>query len=177
MPYYKGLSKNNQLIISTHSPFIINSADDNDRVIILKRKDDNQIDSTSDEYYGLSEIKKISHKMNIIPDPNKLKLVVAGKTDKQYLEHVIEKFKSEYYIFKNIEIIYPFGDDNGGYGGNESLISFNRGSIFMHQTKYIWFIYDSDLKPNQKEQISSFENKYIFKKVEMKILDAKKIQV
>jgi hypothetical protein len=140
--HYKKISRNNQLIFSTHSPFIINSVDEDDKIIILKRKDDNEIDSTSVQYYGLPEIEKISYKMNIIPDPNKLKLIVAGKTDEIYLNHVIKLFKNQYNIFDNIEIIYPFDDDNGGYGGDNSLIILNKSHNSMYETNLVLFIYD-----------------------------------
>ena len=163
LPHYKKISENKQLIFSTHSPFIINSVDEDDKIIILKRKDDNEIDSTSVQYYGLPEIEKISYKMNIIPDPNKLKLIVAGKTDEIYLNHVIKLFKNQDNIFDNIEIIYPFDDDNGGYGGDNSLIILNKSHNSMYETNLVLFIYDWDLKEKQKIKILSLKNQYLFK--------------
>lgn len=101
LEYFKSLFKDekgnmtSQIIVTTHSPFIIhNSNRYNDKVIILK-KDDKGIISVSDTpaFYNWSEEELIKEAFYIEDiQKDKVTVFVEGETDEQYLNKALKLF-------------------------------------------------------------------------------------
>nr|DAL77338.1 MAG TPA: AAA domain protein [Caudoviricetes sp.] len=101
LEYFKSLFKDekgnmtSQIIVTTHSPFIIhNSNRYNDKVIILK-KDDKGIISVSDKsaFYNWSEEELIKEAFYIEDiQKDKVTVFVEGETDEQYFNKALKLF-------------------------------------------------------------------------------------
>ncbi len=102
LPFIKKLFTNeqgvqtSQIIIATHSPFIIhNSNRNNDKVIILQKDDKGQI-SVSDkpEYYSWTSNRLVEDAFNVNIDlqPNITNVFLEGETDELYYNKAIEVY-------------------------------------------------------------------------------------
>jgi predicted ATP-dependent endonuclease of OLD family len=89
--YCKTLSRNRQIIIATHSPFVVSSITEGDKLIILKREEDKIMVDLENKYYSIGEVEKVVKSMPIMVEVNKdrIQLLVAGITDQMYLEQTI----------------------------------------------------------------------------------------
>lgn len=102
IPFLKSLFTNekqqqtSQIIVATHSPFIIhNSNRYNDKVIILKKDHKgNVIISDKPSFYGWNKEIIIQEAFNItnIIDTNKITVFLEGETDEQYLNKALALF-------------------------------------------------------------------------------------
>lgn len=99
--FYKRLFINNnlqdsQLIIATHSPFIIhNNARNNDKVIILKKGDDNKIyipKVLTFQNWTEEKIVKSAFNIDFLISTDKIIILLEGETDEKYFRKVQEIF-------------------------------------------------------------------------------------
>lgn len=173
--FYKELSEDKQLIISTHSPFVISSRDNEDKVIILKRNDYGAIiEDVTNVWYGLPEMEVLNYQMKLDIDPKKLNILVAGKTDLYYLEHTIKLFEGDFSDLNNIKVHYCF-KDNGGDGKLFDVYEKHRINGILKDN--VWYVYDWDVINKKDSLLNKIENSkysYIFK---LKERDSSKLQI
>ena len=150
-----------QLIVATHSPFILhNDTRANDKVIVM-RKDDKGTLKILDkpEYYTWSDSVAIEEAFNVSPLLEKDKVVVflEGETDEVYFKKAIEVFGFE---SNNISFNW-IGHYSGGIKGkaensgdkalNSAAACFKSNPTMMLASK-IYLLYDCDTnKPDIQE--------------------------
>ena len=161
LEYFKSLfkdekgSQTSQIIVTTHSPFIIhNSSRYNDKVIVL-RKDKNGIVTNSDKptFYNWSEEELIQDAFYIADlQKDKITIFVEGETDEQYLNKALELFypSNSEFVFKWIG--RKVAKDKAENTGDKALNSAR--SLFMaHPTlikNKVILLYDCDTnKPEE----------------------------
>jgi hypothetical protein len=85
-----------QLILATHSPFIIhNITRANDKVIVIKRNDDGtRTVSQTPEYYSWTESQIVQEAFNIttIVEDDKVNVFLEGETDEKYYNKAMDIF-------------------------------------------------------------------------------------
>ena len=85
-----------QLIVATHSPFIIHNATRaNDKVIVIKKHTDGTIYvSQNPKYYSWTESQIIQEAFNVKPyiELNKINVFLEGETDEKYYNKAIDVF-------------------------------------------------------------------------------------
>lgn len=161
LEYFKSLFKDekgnmtSQIIVTTHSPFIIhNSNRYNDKVIILK-KDDKGIISVSDKpaFYNWSEEELIKEAFYIEDiQKDKVTVFVEGETDEQYLNKALKLFYPS-----NITLVFKWigrkiAKDKAENTGDKALNS-ARALFMAHPTfisNRVVLLYDCDTnKPEE----------------------------
>ena len=161
--YYKSLAGDQQIIISTHSPFIINSINENDKLIILKREDGViKVDETN-EFYSIGEIERVSKGMALIPNADRIQIVVGGKTDKMYFDQTIKLWESDFKELSKIDVLYTLGDSSGDSnlgksGGDQNLVKLHKMNHILIRGTNIYFVYDCDIKKEIKREIKDLKN-------------------
>tara|TARA_R110002049_G_C9112601_1_gene557838 strand:+ start:62 stop:1738 length:1677 start_codon:yes stop_codon:yes gene_type:complete len=165
LTYFKHLFSNeteqtSQIIIATHSPFIIhNSNRVDDKVIVLKRNDAGQIiTSNNPEFYNWTSEEKIKSAFNVthILKPNVINVFLEGETDEKYYKKAVDIFDidPDSIDFKWIGRINENGNaENTGDSALNQVKTFFRANPNMLIGKVI-LLYDSDT--NKPEEI--FEN-------------------
>tara|TARA_R110002020_G_scaffold154714_7_gene335368 strand:+ start:60 stop:1730 length:1671 start_codon:yes stop_codon:yes gene_type:complete len=155
-----------QIIIATHSPFIIhNSNRVNDKVIVLKRNEGGQIITANNpEFYNWTPEQKIKSAFNVthILNPHKTNILLEGETDEKYYNKAIEIFGIEEnsISFKWIGRINESGNaENTGDSALNQAKTFFRANPNMLIGKVV-LLYDSDT--NKPEET--------FDKLEIKIM-------
>lgn len=144
--YYRELANGKQIIISTHSPFIINSLFSDDKLLILKREEDVIKVDDDNQYYSIGEITAVSKSMELIkPEDNTIQIIVAVMTDEIYFNKTIELWKEDFPVLEKIKINYPFGLENGGNGGDSSLLNMHKRTS-LADDKNIFFYMTTTLK-------------------------------
>ena len=144
--YYRELANGKQIIISTHSPFIINSLFSDDKLLILKREGDVIKVDEENQYYSIGEVTIVSKAMELIkPQDDVIKIVVAGITDKIYLDRTIELWREEFPGLEQIKIIYELNSKRGGDGGDDNLLKMHERNSLAND-KNIFFLYDHDIE-------------------------------
>lgn len=163
LSFFKKLFTNNegeqtsQLIISTHSPFILHNANrNNDKVIVLHKNDLGEI-TIADEpkFYSWSTEKIIQEAFNVstLLDTNKTTIFLEGETDEKYYNKCLDVFeKNDLQLeFKWIGRINEKGnaENTGDTALNKAKTFFNAN---MEQlTNKIILFYDCDT--NKPEEI------------------------
>ena len=108
-----------QMIVSTHSPFILHSNErKNDKVIILKRNDNGEIFQPSDrKFYKCSSIETIEEAFSLNQYINEIKefgnktiIVTEGKTDYKHLQNAIKRLNITDLNIEFFEIPDTWGD-------------------------------------------------------------------
>lgn len=156
MPFIKRLFTNevgvqtSQIIVATHSPFIIhNSNRQNDKVVVLQKNDNGEIVvSQSPEFYswGPKEIVKEAFNINVEFDKYEKIIFVEGETDEKYYNKALEVFgynKKEIHfewIGRNVE---KGKSENTGDRALNSAFAFFMANKFMLKTPTI-LLYDCD---------------------------------
>lgn len=157
MSYFKMLFSNkekqtSQIIVATHSPFIIHNANRfNDKVIILQ-KDSSGIVSILEEpkFYGWTPEQKVQEAFHleqfIIKDSTNI--FVEGETDEKYFKKAIEIFEmTDKHI--NVKWIGHLNDqgnpENTGKSALDNATNYYRANPQMLTSKLI-LLYDSDAK-------------------------------
>lgn len=156
MPFIKRLFTNevgvqtSQIIVATHSPFIIhNSNRQNDKVVVLQKNDNGEIVvSQSPEFYswGPKEIVKEAFNINVEFDKYEKIIFVEGETDEKYYNKALEVFgynKNKIHfewIGRNIE---KGKSENTGDKALNSAFAFFMANKFMLKTPMI-LLYDCD---------------------------------
>lgn len=140
-----------QLIIVTHSPFIIHGENRyNDKVIVLKKKNNEIIVTNNATFPSWNNNIAIQQAFNINLIPiNKHIIFIEGITDKNYFNKALEVFE-----YKNINFQF---DIPGEYTNNKNIDNGESGlyrayTVLRHRkntNKYI-FLYDVDVNIKQK---------------------------
>lgn len=89
-------NQTSQIIIATHSPFVIHNANRKDDKVIILKKDENGKIKVPDEikYYGWSNEKVVQEAFNInhILAEDKTTVFLEGETDEKYYKKAVEIF-------------------------------------------------------------------------------------
>lgn len=101
MDYYKGIftyegEQASQIFAVTHSPFVIhNDTRRNDKVIILSRDDNGDIDvKNKPEYFKCNSIEEVQDAFRInIPTDKKPVVYLEGRTDEKYFKKALEVYE------------------------------------------------------------------------------------
>lgn len=152
MDFYKGIFTNeegiqtSQIIVVTHSPFILHNYNrTNDKVIVLKRENNEIKVMDKPEFYSIGEKEAIKEAFNIklLINEDKNIIFVEGKTDVDYFNKAIEIFD-----IKNFPAEFKlFGDksEGGGKGNGASNLKNAYESLTTNQS-----IQKSNIKPIHK---------------------------
>ena len=154
--FTKDTEQTSQIIIATHSPFIIHNSNRlNDKIIVLKRTENGEI-KTSDnpEFYNWTPEEKIKSAFNVthILKPNVTNVLLEGETDENYYTKAVEIFGIDQNSidFKWIGRINENGNaENTGDSALNQAKTFFRANPNMLTGKVI-LLYDSDTnKPEE----------------------------
>lgn len=139
-----------QLIVATHSPFIIHNATRaNDKVIVMKKDENGKVYvSQNPEYYSWTEAQLVREAFNIQPyiDKGKINVFVEGETDEKYYNKAMDVFgvDKDKISFKWIGRNNPQGGtDNSGDRALNSAVSFFKANPSMAIAPIVMF-YDCD---------------------------------
>lgn len=161
MTFLKNLFSNNgqqssQIIVATHSPFIIHNATrSSDKVIVLKKDEDGKIITLSTpEYYSWSEsqIVKEAFDINTVVEDDKINVFLEGETDEKYFK----KTMSIYGISDSLIAFHWIGHSNNGSAentGNTALnnaVKFFKANPSMKRTSIV-MLYDCDTNKGNED--------------------------
>jgi predicted ATPase len=146
-----------QLIIATHSPFIIhNSNRMDDKVIVLKRNEENKtIILHQPKFLGWSSEKIVKEAFSIenLLSNEKTTVFVEGITDEQYFNKAIELFQ-----LKDIDLQFKWIGRIGEKGNveNSGDTALNHAKTFFvsnpeHTKNKVILLYDSDTNKPEEE--------------------------
>lgn len=165
LKYFKKLFTNedeqtSQLIIATHSPFIIHNSNRlDDKVIVIKRDEKGDVTTSNNpEFYNWTPEKKIKSAFNVthILKPNVINILLEGETDEKYYRRAVEIFNVDENSlnFEWIGRINENGNvENTGDSALNQAKTFFRANPNMLTGKVI-LLYDSDTKKPEEK----FEN-------------------
>lgn len=164
MPFIKRLFTNedgiqtSQIIVATHSPFIIhNSNRQNDKVVVLQKSDNGEIVvSQSPEFYswGPKEIVKKAFNINVEFNKYERIVFVEGETDERYYNKALDVFGYDKnkihieWIGRNVE---KGKSENTGDTALNNAAKFFKANMFMLKSKVI-LLYDCDTKKPEAEE-------------------------
>ncbi|MHA8102725.1 AAA family ATPase [Aquirufa nivalisilvae] len=162
LSFFKKLFTNNsgeqtsQIIISTHSPFIIHNANRNDDKIIVLQKDltGKTVIPKEAKFFGWSNEKLVQEAFNInyFLTENKTTVFVEGETDEKYYNKCLEVFNKTHLPieFKWIGRINEKGNvENTGETALNQAKTFLTANLEQIKNKIVLF-YDSDTnKPEE----------------------------
>lgn len=169
MDFYKKIFQNkngkqtSQIIVTTHSPFIIHNENRyNDKVIVLQKTEKGVKVSDKPEYYNVDTIQAVADAFNLSNfsiDNNENIVFLEGKTDEQYFNKAIEVFGITDLPFKfkaidneNIE------NQKNKSGGSSKLDTAYQAAQYMQLSYKCVFLYDCD----KKKKNQSNKNLYIY---------------
>lgn len=145
---YNG-EQSSQIIVATHSPFIIHNATRaNDKVIVLKKDVDGKtIVLSTPEFYSWSEaqIVKDAFDINTIVEDNKTNVFLEGETDEKYFKKTLDV-----YSISNSAIAFHWiGYNNNGSAENSGSSALNNAVQFFKanpsiKQSSIVMLYDCD---------------------------------
>lgn len=164
MPFIKRLFTNedgiqtSQIIVATHSPFIIhNSNRQNDKVVVLQKSDNGEIVvSQSPEFYSWGPMEIVKKAFNINVEFNKYERIVfvEGETDERYYNKALDVFGYDKnkihieWIGRNVE---KGKSENTGDTALNNAAKFFKANMFMLKSKVI-LLYDCDTKKPEAEE-------------------------
>lgn len=162
LPFIKRLFTNetgeqtSQIILATHSPFIIhNSNRSNDKVIILQKDNMGQISvSENPQYYSWTSKQLISEAFDMTLDlhPNRINVFLEGETDELYYNKAMEVYGFDQNIINFSWIgrnVKKGQSENTGDKALNSAALFFRANPHMIQS-HIVLLYDCDTnKPEE----------------------------
>lgn len=159
-------SQSSQIIVVTHSPFILhNDLRKDDKVIVLKRDDLGKIQVLEKpEYYSCNTILAIKDAFKYEwYEPTSNIVYLEGKTDEQYFNKALEVFDIKFNgKFKWIGHLDDRGQEE--FTGESSLDKAYSFSVGHPSSKKQIFLYDCDTKKNPTSKGTSY--KKILKKQE-----------
>jgi ABC-type cobalamin/Fe3+-siderophores transport system ATPase subunit len=149
-----------QIIVATHSPFIIhNRTRNNDKVIVIKKNNDGVITVCENpEYYSWSEERLVQEAFNVKPllEENKINVFLEGETDEKYYNKAMDVFGidrdkiSFKWIGRNID---KGKSENTGDKALNHAVSFFKANPEMTSSPIV-MLYDCDTnKPSEDEGI------------------------
>lgn len=159
LDYYKKLfqdengQQTSQIFVVTHSPFVIHNANrSNDKVIILKKKDDGTIEvSNKPEFYGWTKNQLIQEAFDIDLFTDDTPVVfLEGETDEKYFNKALQTYGIKTSI--KFEWIGRTNNHNAEFTGDKALNqtkAFLLANSTLIKNKII-LLYDSDTnKPDE----------------------------
>lgn len=154
-----------QLIVATHSPFILhNDTRANDKVIVLRKDDKGDVKVLDKpEYYNWSETSAVEEAFNVSPLQTEKKVIVflEGETDEKYFNKAMDVFGIDptKLSFKWIGH-YVGGDrskaENTGDKALNSAAAFFKANPQMTQNKKVYLLYDCDTNKPYEQQGNLF---------------------
>lgn len=157
--YYKQIftdennNQTSQLIIVTHSPFIIHGENRyNDKIIVLKKEDNKIIvtDNATFPSWNNNTAIKQAFNINLVPMGKNI-VFLEGITDKLYFQKALEVFE-----YKDIKFIF---DIPGEYIGDKDIDNGKSGLDtaykvlkYRHNTQKYIFLYDVDVTKNEENK-------------------------
>ncbi|MBR3481423.1 MAG: AAA family ATPase, partial [Neisseriaceae bacterium] len=167
MDFYKKIFQNkkgeqtSQIIVTTHSPFIIHNENRyNDKVIVLKyNKIGGVVSSGYPEYYQANTVQAVEDAFNIpnfLSNANENIVFVEGKTDEQYFNKTIAVFEINNLPFK-FKSIDSENSKNKSGGSSKLDIAYQAAQYMQLSHKYV-FLYDCD----KKKENQNNKNLYIY---------------
>lgn len=163
MDFYRGIFMNengeqtNQIFVVTHSPFIIQNRKIDEKVIVLKRENNQILVEDKPEYYSINN-QQVSidafNFANILPNST---VYVEGKTDEMYFNKAVQV-----YGYNNLPFTFKwvgYNDLNGKekFSGIEGL---NKTCEFLKSNNYNYknvVLYDFDASKND----DNYNNVYV----------------
>jgi predicted ATPase len=144
-------SQTSQIVLSTHSPFIIHNFENiNSKVIILKRDEEGKIYIPQQKrFYNWTEEEIINEAFNLeilnnaVEQSSNILIVTEGKTDWKHLKNALTKLQANDKQFKNLEIEFFEYEDEIPMGSSELLAFCQQHSKRDHDKKIIC-IFDRD---------------------------------
>lgn len=150
-----------QLIIATHSPFILhNSTRANDKVLVMQKSDEGELQVLDKpEYYNWSEASVVEEAFNVLPllSDRKVTVFLEGETDETYFNKAMEVFgyDTNYLSFKWIGH-YVGGNkgkaENTGDKALNNAASFFKANPQMIQITKVYLLYDCDTNKPYEQQ-------------------------
>lgn len=150
-----------QLIIATHSPFILhNDTRANDKVIVMKKNDEGKIEVLDKpEYYNWTVSSAVEEAFNVLPLLSEKKVIVflEGETDESYYNKAMEVYGIDLNKIAFKWIGHYVGGDKGkaentGDRALNSAASFFKANPYMIQTTKVYLLYDCDTKKPYEHQ-------------------------
>lgn len=150
-----------QLIVATHSPFILhNSTRANDKVIVMKKNDKGDVVVLDKpEYYSWSDSTAVEEAFNVEPLSTNKKVIVflEGETDEIYYNKTIEVFGLDSSKISFTWIGHYVGGEKGkaentGDKALNNAYNFFLANPGMMHGKKVYLLYDCDTnKPETRE--------------------------
>lgn len=165
--FLKGLFTNekgiqtSQIIVATHSPFILhNNTRSNDKVIIMQKTDDGKVVVLDKpDYYNWSETSAVEEAFNVVPLLTKKKVIVflEGETDEVYFRKAIEVYGFDSNVLSFNWIGHYAGGDKGkaentGDTALNNASAFFKANPYMIQRNKIYLLYDCDTKKPKSQE-------------------------
>lgn len=155
--FMKDGSQTSQLIVATHSPFIIhNTTRVNDKVIVMKKNSDGtKIVSKNPEYYSWTESQIIQEAFNIQAtiEDKKINVFLEGETDEKYYNRAMDVFgiDKEKISFKWIGRNTEKGkSENTGVGALNNAVLFFKANSQITSAPII-MLYDCDTNKGSED--------------------------
>jgi ABC-type cobalamin/Fe3+-siderophores transport system ATPase subunit len=155
--FMKDGSQTSQLIVATHSPFIIhNTTRVNDKVIVMKKNSDGTIIvSKNPEYYSWTESQIIQEAFNIQAtiEDKKINVFLEGETDEKYYNRAMDVFgiDKEKISFKWIGRNTEKGkSENTGVGALNNAVLFFKANSQITSAPII-MLYDCDTNKGSED--------------------------
>ena len=154
-----------QLIVATHSPFILhNSARANDKVIVMRKNDKGDVEVLDKpEYYSWLDSTAVEEAFNVEPLSTDKKVIVflEGETDEMYYNKTLEVFglDSSKISFNWIGHYVGLEKDRAQNTGDKALnnaYSFFLANPFIMQGKKVYLLYDCDTNKYESQEGSLF---------------------
>ena len=126
-----------QIIITTHSPFIIQNENITDeKIIILEKNDKNTVESIWPKFYGYKQPEPV-----FVPIQATIKplLLVEGKSDKQIINHAWKRLYPNEEIFFDIK--WPNEPNEGGAREVQKQLNY----FVQHGTSKVLGMFDADM--------------------------------
>lgn len=155
--FMKDGSQTSQLIVATHSPFIIhNTTRVNDKVIVMKKNSDGtKIVSKNPEYYSWTESQIIQEAFNIQTtiEDKKINVFLEGETDEKYYNRAMDVFgiNKEKISFKWIGRNTEKGkSENTGVGALNNAVLFFKANSQITSAPIV-MLYDCDTNKGNED--------------------------
>lgn len=150
-----------QLIIATHSPFILhNSTRANDKVLVMQKSDDGALQVLDKpEYYNWSEASVVEEAFNVLPllSDRKVTVFLEGETDESYFNKAMEVFGYDASKL-SFNWIGHYASGNKGKAENTGDKALNNAASFfkanpqMIQNTKVYLLYDCDTNKPYEQQ-------------------------
>lgn len=156
--FMKDGKQTSQLIVATHSPFIIHNATRaNDKVIVMKKNNDGTITICQDpKYYSWTEAQIVKEAFSITPylETGKINVFLEGETDEKYFNKAMDVFGidkdriSFKWIGRNTE--KGKAENTGDSALNNAVLFFKANPDMA--TSPIVMLYDCDTKKGSNDE-------------------------